>query len=169
MKKWVVLAALMSLLTALGVSSTFAGAAVTPANGNDFVLPDGTVYELDADGVFHLIPNVATGNAMHLNWNAMTPVDSIDGDVGDPFPSVAVLTNARGAVATGTAKVAAVLANGSDFILPDGSVYQLDADGVYHLVPDVATGNAMHLSWNALQLLDALDSDVGNPFPSVTG
>ena len=57
----------------------------------------------------------------------------------------------------------------NDFILPDGTVYQLDSDGLYHWIPDVATSVAMHVDGNALQQLNALDGPEGAPFPSVLG
>ena len=89
MKTRIVLAAaLVSLVTAAGLSSTLAEAAVTPANGNDFILPDGTVYQLDSNGVYHWIPDAATGLAMHVDGNALQQLNALDGPVGAPFPSV---------------------------------------------------------------------------------
>ena len=171
MKKRVVLAvALASLVAAAGISSTFAGAAVTPANGNDFIRPDGSVYQLDSDGVYHWVPDVATSLAMHVDGNALQQLDALDGPLGAPFPSVIVtLSNARVTSTASGAKVVVTPANGNDFILPDGSVYQLDSDGVYHWIPDVATSLAMHVDGNALQQLDALDGPEGPAFPSVLG
>ena len=60
----------------------------TPANGSDFVLPDGQVYQENADGSFSCIPDVATGNAMGLDWNALTPIDCLPGPIGAPLPRV---------------------------------------------------------------------------------
>ncbi len=87
-KRIAVAAAFASLITAAGLSSTIAGAAVTPANGNDFILPNGDVYQLDSDGVYHWIPDVATSVAMHVNGNALESLDELDGPEGAPYPSV---------------------------------------------------------------------------------
>ena len=169
MKKVAVVAAFMALLTAFGLSSTLAGAAVTPANGNDFVLPNGDVYQQDADGVFHHVADVATANAMHLDWNGLLAVDSIDGDIGADI----ALGGSAGTVQLSNSRVASGAAvpraNGNDFVLPNGDVYELADDGSYRWIPDVATANAMRLDWNALQPIDDLGDAVGAPFASVLG
>jgi hypothetical protein len=86
MKRQLVLAAAaVSLLTASGVSSAVA-ASVTPANGNDVVLPDGSVWQGNPDGSYSWIPDVATADAMGVDWNTLQPVDSLPGPVGTPFP-----------------------------------------------------------------------------------
>ncbi len=142
-------------------------AAVPPANGDDVVLPDGSVYQLGDDGAYHLIPDVATANAMQLDWNGLAQVGSLDGPVGDPIPSVAAAAAPQVVASTRTATVSVPPANGDDVVLPDGSVYQLGDDGAYHLIPDVATANAMHLDWNGLAQVGSLDGPVGDPIPSV--
>jgi hypothetical protein len=58
-------------------------------------------------------------------------------------------------------------ANGNDVVLPDGSVYQLNDDGSYSRIPDLATASAMGLDWNALQLVDGLPGPAGTPFTKV--
>ena len=87
MKKRIVLAAITSVVALAGVPAASA-AGVAPANGNDVILPNGDVYQLGDDGVYQLIPDVATGDAMNLDWNALTPVDELDADVGSAFPDV---------------------------------------------------------------------------------
>jgi hypothetical protein len=169
-KRIALAAAFASLLIAAGASSMLAEAAVTPSNGNDFILPNGNVYQLDSDGVYHWIPDVATSTAMHVDGNALQALDALDGPEGAPYPSVvATLSNARVTAVAPAPKVVVTPANGNDFILPNGNVYQLDSDGVYHWIPDVATSMAMHVDGSALQQLDALDGPEGAPFPSVLG
>jgi hypothetical protein len=155
MRKHLVLAAAVGLLTVLTVPSALA--TVTPANGNDVVLPDGSVYQGNADGSYSQIPDVATGDAMGLNWSALTPVDAVPGPVSDPFPSVL------------TAEPGVTPANGNDVVLPDGSVYQGNADGSYSWIPNAATANAMGIDWSSLQPVDTLPGPLGAPFPSVVG
>ncbi len=65
-----------------------AGVPLTRANGNDVVLPDGSVYQGNDDGTYSWIPNVATANAMGVVWNALQPVDELPGPEGTAFPSV---------------------------------------------------------------------------------
>ena len=178
MKKQIVLAALVSLLAVAAVPSAIAAdSGVTPANGNDYLLPTGDVYQLGDDGTYHWIPDVATANAMGLDWNALVIVDTLDAAVGDPFSTVVVLSNARvsttapaASPAAGPAKhVDVTPANGYDVIVPNGDVYQLGDDGNYHWIPNVATANAMNLAWDQLTFLDTLDAPVGDAFPSVVG
>jgi hypothetical protein len=169
MKKYVVLAALASLLVAVGVSSTLAAAAVTSANGTEVILPDGNVYQQNADGTYSLIPDVATANAMRLDWNALESVGELPGPAGEPLPSVVELTNARVTVSNAATRSPITPANGSEVILPDGNVYQQNADGTYSLIPDVATANAMRLDWNALESVGELPGPAGDPLPSVNG
>jgi hypothetical protein len=82
-----------TLLASLGVvvslvlaSGAFA-ATMPRANGNDFLLPNGKVYQLGANGVYHLIPDVATANDMGLNWGALLKVSHV-GPIGARIPSV---------------------------------------------------------------------------------
>jgi hypothetical protein len=107
---------------------------------------------------------------MGIDWNGLQPVETLDGPEGDPFPPVLVLTNAS-ANALGTSAAAAkpvvTKANGNDVILPDGSVYQLNDDGSYSWIPDVATANAMGVDWNGLEAVETLDGPEGDPFPKV--
>ncbi len=70
MNKQLVLAAAVALLTALGVPSALAAATpVSPANGNDVELPNGSVYQGNDDGTFSWIPDVATADAMGIDWS----------------------------------------------------------------------------------------------------
>ena len=108
---------------------------------------------------------------MGLDWSSLQTVDVLPGPVGPRFTSVAELSNAsvvRSGTATApatTATPAVAKANGNDVILPDGTVYQGNDDGTYSWIPDVATGNAMHLDWNSLEAVDELPGPVGTPFP----
>jgi hypothetical protein len=90
-KRVVVFAVLASLAVVIGAQSGIAAAspAVTPANGNDVILPDGSVYQLNDDGSYSWIPDVATANAMGLDWNSLQPVDTLPGPAGPQFPAVA--------------------------------------------------------------------------------
>jgi hypothetical protein len=120
--------ALVAVPPALAVS-------ITPANGLDYILPKGDVYQLGPNGSYHLIPDVATANAMGLRWNQLSKVASVS-PVGTSLPSVlppAAQPPLRIAMPS-------TLANGKDYILPNA---QLGADNSYHLIPDVATANAM--------------------------
>jgi len=156
MHKQLVLAAAVALLTALGVPSALAAATpVTPANGNDVELPNGSVYQGNDDGTFSWIPDVATADAMGIDWNNLGPVDVLPGPAGAPFPSVLV-----GGVAQ---------ANGNDVVLPNGSVYQENADGSYSWVPNIATANAMGIVWSSLQQVAVLPGPLGPAFPAIVG
>ena len=148
---------------------------VTPANGEDYILPDGTVYQRNEDGTFSWIPNVATGDAMGLDWQSLIAVPYLDGNVGEPFPSVLGLSNAsfnRSGPSSFSAgrSVPVTPANGYDYYLPNGQVYQDNRDGTCSWIPDVATGNAMHLDWNDLIMVDGfstLPCNIVNPFPHI--
>jgi hypothetical protein len=175
MKRQALVATLVALAIAVAVPAALAASsvAVTPANGNDYILPDGSVYQLNDDGTYSWVPNVATGNAMGLDWNNLIPVPYLDGTVGDPFPSVLGLSNASfnrtgGSSSTGSS-VTVTPANGNDYVLSNGNVYQDNGDDTCSWIPDVATGNAMHLDWNSLiQVDDITDlpcTDIGAPFP----
>ena len=150
-------AAAIAALSVGGISA--ATAAVTPANGNDVILPGGEVYQLDADGLYHLIPDVATANAMKLDWNNLQALDTLPGDTGDGYPTVTTSVPVSTLVAQ--SHVTVTPANGNDVILPDGSEYQLGDDGLYHYIPDLATAQAMHLSWDDLQPADTLPGPEG--------
>jgi hypothetical protein len=172
MKKNVLLATLASLLIAIGVPSVLSAAnpAITAANGNDVVLPDGSVYQQNDDGSYSWIPNVATANAMGLDWDNLQSVDVLPGPVGDRFPAVASLANASASrlttgIAPAQAAPVAARSNGNDFLLPDGSVYELTDDGSYSWIPDVATATAMGVNFNDLVQVDELDGPTGMPFP----
>jgi len=157
MKLW-----LTSACALLALALTPLVATAANANGNDVILPDGSVYQLDADGAYHWIPDVATANAMHLDWSSLQPVASLDAPVGDPYSS----TTASSAPAAFSTLTSVVPADGSDVLLPDGTVYQLGSDDEYHAIPDVATANAMHLDWTNLQLADELPGPAGDPIAS---
>src|SRR5579871_5680777 len=96
MKKQAVAAMLAALAIAVTVPAAFGDSSngVPPANGNDYVLPDGSVYQQNDDGTFSWVPNVATGNAMGLDWGNLIQVDQLDGSISDPIPSVQGLSNA---------------------------------------------------------------------------
>ena len=158
MKKQLVLAAAVSVLTACAVPAALGSASsVTHANGNDIVLPDGSVWQGNDDGSYSQVPDVATGNAMGIVWNTLVQVDSLPGPAGPEFPSVLV------------AAPGVTPANGDDVVLPDGTVYQGNADGTYSWIPNVATGNAMGVDWSSLQPVDALPGPVGPPIPAIVG
>jgi hypothetical protein len=173
MRKQAVVATLVALLIAVAVPSALADSSgITPANGSDFILPDGTVYQQADDGTFSWIPNIATANAMGLDWNSLQPVDSLDGTVVAPFPSVLGLSNASfnrsgSGSGSGAGSVKVTPANGYDYLLDNSQVYQDNFDGTCSWIPDVATGNAMHVDWNNLIPVDELPCDVGYPFPHV--
>ena len=177
MKRQALAATLVALVIAVAVPAAMADSSVgvTPANGSDYILPDGSVYQQNDDGSYSWIPNVATANAMGLDWTNLIPVSFLDGPVGDPFPSVLGLSNASfnrtgGSTSTGSTSVPVTPANGLDYYLPNGQVYQDNQDGTCSWIPDVATGNAMHLDWNDLIPVDDvtdLPCDVGTPFPHV--
>ena len=133
------LAGLLMVPTALGV---------VPANGRDFVLPSGDVYQLGPQGQYHLIPDVATANAMRLNWNTLNITSSVS-PIGAPYPSIvpAARTELQPVV---TMVSIAAKANGADYILPNGAVFQKDANGWFHWIPNTATANAMGIKWNQL-------------------
>jgi len=146
---------------------------VTPANGNDYILPDGTVYQESEDGTFSWIPNIATANAMGLDWNSLQPVTALPGPVVEPFASVLSLSNASfnrtgGGSGSDPSSARVTPANGMDYLLDNDQIYQDNGDGTCSWIPDVATGNAMHLDWNNLVPVgDTLPCDVGYPFPHV--
>jgi hypothetical protein len=181
MKKHALLIAALALIAVVActVPTAFADSSsvtITPANGNDVVLPDGTVYQQNDDGSWSWIPNIATANAMGIDWSSLQPVTVVPGPIEAPFPAVVTLTNASpnragstGATTTGSSQVPVTPANGNDYVVPDGQVYQENADGSFSWIPDVATGNAMGLDWNALTPVDTLPGPVGTPFPIVDG
>jgi hypothetical protein len=160
----IALAAFASLLigACIPALAAAAGPVVTPANGSDILLPDGSVYQLNDDGSYSWIPDVATADAMGLDWSALQFVGSLSGPVGNQIPSVAPAAKAPAAPAAPSL----AQANGNDVLLPDGSVYQRNDDGSYSWIPDVATANAMGLDWNNLRAVDSLDGPVANPFPA---
>jgi hypothetical protein len=178
MKNPALLIAVLALIAAPAVPSALADSssvAVTPANGNDIVLPDGTVYQQNDDGSWSWIPDIATANAMGLDWTSLQPATQVPGPISTPFPSVVTLTNASpnrtgttGGTTTGSSQVAALVrAIDDDLMLPDGQVYQENSDGSFSWIPDATTGNAMGLNWNDLQPVAALPGPVGLPFAHV--
>ena len=95
MMKQAFTAVLVALAIAVAVPSALASSVpVTPANGNDFILPDGTVYQQNDDGTFSWVPNVATSTAMGITMDMLQPVSALGGEVVAPFPSVLGLANA---------------------------------------------------------------------------
>lgn len=142
----VALAALAAVGALFAVPSAF-GVSITPANGRDYIIPNGDVYQLGPKGQYHLIPDVATANAMKLNWNTLDIASSVS-PVGAPLPSV-LPVEASLPTAIRPVQIAA-RANGSDFILPNGAVFQKDANGSFHWIPNRATAKAMGIVWNKL-------------------
>ncbi len=61
---------------------------MTPANGNDVLLPDGSLWQGNDDGSWSWIPDLATAHAMGVNWNTLQLMDSLRGPVGAPFTPV---------------------------------------------------------------------------------
>ncbi|HUY70969.1 MAG TPA: hypothetical protein VMV08_01925 [Gaiellaceae bacterium] len=174
-------AGLVALVIAVAVPSALAaGVSVTPANGNDFILPDGTVYQQNDDGTFSWVPNVATATAMGITIDVLQPVPEFDGEVVAPFPSVLGLANASfnrlGGSAGGASSggVTVTPTNGNDYLLPKGQIFQDNGDGSCSWVPDTATASAMGITWDDLTLVDDLSQvgggagcTVGTPFPHV--
>jgi hypothetical protein len=173
-------ATLVALAIVVAVPSALAaGVPVTPANGNDFILPDGTVYQQNDDGTFSWVPNVATSQAMGITMDMLQPVTELDGVVGVPFPSVLGLANASfnrlgSSPAGAPSSVPVTPTNGNDYLLPDGQIYQDNGDGTCSWVPDPATAAAMGITWNDISLIDDLSQvnggagcSVGTPFPHV--
>jgi predicted heme/steroid binding protein len=155
-------AACGAVLTALAVALVVvagAGAAVTPANGQDYILPNGNVYQL-VNGTYRLIPDLQTANAMHIDWNRLHRVGAVQ-PTGAPLPSVLPKP-----VPPPVKIVAPVMmANGKDYVLPNGNVYQL-VNGSYRLIRDTTTANKMGIKWDKLYRVAHL-SPIGKPLPSV--
>ncbi len=61
--------------TTLGTPA--ASASQTHPSVNALILPDGSVYQLDPDGTCHWIPDVATANALGVDWNNLQVVDEL--------------------------------------------------------------------------------------------
>jgi hypothetical protein len=174
MRKQAVMATLVALVIAVAVPSALADSSgLVPANGNDYILPDGTVYQQNDDGTFSWIPNVSTANAMGVDWSSLQQVTALPGPVGEPVPSILSLSNASfdrtgGGSSSSTGSISVTPANGYDYLLDNGQIYQDNFDGTCSWIPDVATGNAMHIDWNNLiPVGDTLPCDVGYPFPHV--
>ncbi len=153
-------AALAAVLAVCMIPSAVS-AAVTPADGADFILPDNDVYQLGPNGAYHLIPDVATADAMGIKWNQLARATSLS-PIGAAFTSVLP----PAAPTPMTLMPPTTLANGQDFILPDHAVYQRDGSGVYHWIPDLATANAMGLKWSGLRTVKAV-SPIGSAIKSV--
>jgi len=81
------LLASLGVVVSLALASGAFAASLPRANGSDFLLPNGKVYQLGANGVYHLIPDVATANNMGLNWGALLKVSHV-GPIGARIPSV---------------------------------------------------------------------------------
>jgi hypothetical protein len=137
-------------------------AATTMANGRDYILPDGRLFQRDADGVYHWIPNVTTANAMGIKWNHLIRARSVS-PVGAAIKNVVEMLQPT---CTKKAKPS-TMANGMDYIVPPNpSVYQRDSKGVYHLIPNRATANAMGLNWNKLRKVGSV-APIGRPIESI--
>lgn len=156
------LAALAAVVASLAVAvpSALAGTAITPANGSEFLLPTGNLYQLGPQGVYHLVPDLPTATEMGVLWAQVKHVSSI-GPIGQPLPSVLTLPTMEVATVPPT-----TMANGKDYVVPGGSIYQLDAQGVFHLIPDILTARAMHLDWGKLTRVKSV-KPIGAPLRSV--
>ncbi len=90
MKKQALVATLVALAIGVAVPAALAASpsGITPANANDYILPDGSVYQQNDDGTFAWIPNTATADAMGIDWNDLIQVGSLPCDIGFPFPHV---------------------------------------------------------------------------------
>jgi len=152
-------AAVMSIF-AVAIPSAIAATAITPANGNEFLLPTGNLYQLGSNGVYHLVPDLPTATEMGVLWAQVKHVNSVT-PIGRPLPSVLTLPTTQVTTVPPT-----TMANGKDYVLPGGSVYQLDAKGVYHLIPDILTARAMHVDWAKLVHVKSL-KPIGPPLRSV--
>ena len=180
MMKQAFTAALVALAIVVAVPSALAaGVPVTPANGNDFILPDGSVYQQNDDGTFSWVPNVATATAMGITMDMLQQVPALNGEVVAPFPSVLGLSNASfnrlgGSSGRASSTVKVTPTNGNDYLLPNGQVFQDNGDGTCSWVPDAATASAMGITWDDITLIDDLSEvgggagcDLGTPFPHV--
>jgi hypothetical protein len=58
-----------------------------PPTGPLVGLPDGSVYTLGNDGLWHHIPNVDTFNALSLDWNTISWDSELPGSTGDELPT----------------------------------------------------------------------------------
>src|SRR5207248_2527852 len=110
------------------------------AGATDVLLPGGSVYRSTDDGVYHWVPNVATANALGVDWNDLVLADELPGPLGDPLGAAQTRTT-LGVAGAVKPHVTAV-------ILPNGDVYELNADGSCTLLPDVASANAAGVDWN---------------------
>jgi hypothetical protein len=156
------LAALAATLAAVVIAAPFALGAtpISPANGKEFLVPNGTLFELDAQGVYHRVPDLPTATEMGVLWSSVKKASTVS-PIGRSLPSVLTLPSTQVKTAPPS-----TMANGADFLLPGGSVYQRDATGVYHLVPDILTANAMHIDWRALARVSDV-KPIGAPLRSV--
>jgi len=155
-------AQLPSILPAPASGATSIVKPTVKANGADYVLPDGRVFQRDVHGVYHWIPNTLTANAMGIKWDGLHVVKSVS-PVGRAIPSVIEqATPVCKKRISPTTK-----ANGMDFIVPPNpNVYQRDSRGVYHLIPDKQTANAMGVNWTRLHKVHSV-APIGNPIHSV--
>jgi hypothetical protein len=152
-------AAIVSSLV-LAVPFAFGATSITPANGQEYLVPTGNVYQRDSSGVYHLIPDLPTATKMGVLWSQVKHVQSI-GPIGSPLQSVLTLPTYQVTTTKPT-----TMANGQDFLLPGGSIYQRDAKGVYHLIPNILTATAMHVDGSRLTRVSKV-SPLGAPLPSV--
>ena len=114
-----------------------------PANGNDYILPDGSVYQQNDDGTFSWIPN---SRDRRTPWASTGTTFSrsteLDGAVGRAVPvrprPVERLVQPDGGTSSGAAGAVKVTpANGWDYVLDNGQVWQDNQDGTCSWIPDV--------------------------------
>lgn len=150
----------VAIPSALAATAVTPGAAITPANGNEYLLPTGNLYQLGPKGVYHLVPDLPTATEMGVLWAQVKHVGSI-APIGQPLASVLTLPTMQVATVP-----PATMANGKDYVVPGGSIYQLDAKGVFHLIPDILTARAMKLDWGKLMHAKSV-KPIGTPLRSV--
>jgi hypothetical protein len=156
--KRTILGAVGAALVVLTVALVPAAFGATPAaNGKDYLLPNGHVYQYSS-GSFHLIPDLATANAMGIKWNFLNKVKTVS-PVGAPIVSILPPPKPL------PTRAPAMMANGKDYLLPNGNLFQL-VNGTYRMIPDLATANAMGIKWNFLNKVKSV-SPIGAPLPSV--
>ena len=145
MRKQAVVATLIALVIAVAVPAAFADSpsGITPANGNDYILPDGTVYQQNDDGTFSWIPNVATGERDGPRLE-QPPAGRRARRLGRrtvpvrPRPVERVVQPDRHLGSRAPARSKVTPANGWDYVLDNGQVWQDNFDGTCSWIPDVA-------------------------------
>jgi hypothetical protein len=148
-----------------------AGAAAVPAYTGPLagLESDRSVY-LARDDQWHHIPDVATFEAMRLDWSAITWYGDLPGTAGEPLPSSAAAAPSQlTATPFGRQPQAAnrpqVDTGGALAGLPDGTVYLVGDDGLWHHIPDSETFNALGLDWGSITWYGELPGSLGSEVP----